>query len=70
MDALDRYDCDAIRYYLTVAMPENRDTDWDWEEFYQRNNSELVATWGATWSIAFCRLPGRISKAKFLNLIN
>lgn len=46
LDALDRYDCDAIRYYLTVAMPENRDTDWDWEEFYQRNNSELVATWG------------------------
>ena len=46
LDALDRYDCDALRYYLTVAMPENRDTDWDWEEFYQRNNSELVATWG------------------------
>ncbi len=27
-------------------MPENRDTDWDWEEFFQRNNNELVATWG------------------------
>lgn len=46
LDALERYDSDALRYYLTVAMPENRDTDWDWEEFYQRNNNELVATWG------------------------
>ena len=27
-------------------MPENRDSDWDWEEFFQRNNNELVATWG------------------------
>ena len=47
LDALDRYDCDALRYYLTVAMPENRDSDWDWEEFFQRNNNELVATWAS-----------------------
>ena len=46
LDALERYDADAIRYYLTNAMPEQRDTDWDWEEFFQRNNNELVATWG------------------------
>ena len=46
LDSLDRYDPDPIRYYLTVNMPENRDSDWDWEEFYQRNNNELVATWG------------------------
>lgn len=46
LDALERYDADAIRYYLTSAMPEQRDTDWDWEEFFQRNNNELVATGG------------------------
>lgn len=46
LDALDRYDPDALRYYLTAAMPETRDTDWDWEEFFQKNNNELVATWG------------------------
>ncbi len=46
LDALERYDSDALRYYLTVAMPENRDSDWDWEDFFQRNNNELVATWG------------------------
>ena len=45
-DFLERYDPDPMRYYLTVNMPETRDSDWDWEEFYQRNNNELVATWG------------------------
>ncbi len=45
-DFLTRYDPDPLRYYLTVNMPENRDTDWDWEDFYKRNNDELVATWG------------------------
>jgi methionyl-tRNA synthetase len=46
LEALERFDPDPIRYYLTVNMPETRDSDWDWEEFYQRNNNELVATWG------------------------
>jgi len=46
LDFLTRYDPDPLRYYLTVNMPETRDSDWDWEEFYQRNNNELVATWG------------------------
>ncbi len=45
-DFLTRYDPDPLRYYLTVTMPESRDTDWDWDDFYHRNNDELVATWG------------------------
>ncbi len=45
-DFLSRYDPDALRYYLTVNMPESKDTDWNWEDFYHRNNDELVATWG------------------------
>jgi methionyl-tRNA synthetase len=45
-DFLSRYDPDPLRYYLTVSMPETKDTDWDWEDFYHRNNDELVATWG------------------------
>ncbi len=45
-DVLTRYDPDPIRYYLTVNMPEAKDTDWSWEDFYKRNNDELVATWG------------------------
>jgi len=46
LDALTRYDADALRYYLTINMPENKDSDWNWEEFVARNNNELVATWG------------------------
>jgi methionyl-tRNA synthetase len=46
LDFLSRYDPDALRYYLTINMPELRDSDWDWDEFIARNNNELVATWG------------------------
>jgi methionyl-tRNA synthetase len=46
LDAVERYGPDAVRYYLTVNMPESRDTDWDWADFQRRNNDELVATWG------------------------
>ena len=55
-DALTRYDPDAIRYYLTVNMPEAKDSDWDWADFLARNNNELVATWGnlANRVLSFC----------------
>ncbi len=55
-DALTRYDPDALRYYLTVNMPELKDSDWDWAEFVARNNNELVATWGnlANRVLSFC----------------
>ena len=56
LDALTRYDPDSLRYYLTINMPENRDSDWDWNEFVARNNNELVATWGnlANRVLSFC----------------
>jgi len=55
-DALTRYDPDALRYYLTVNMPEMKDSDWDWAEFVARNNNELVANWGnlANRVLSFC----------------
>jgi len=46
LDFLSRYDPDPLRYYLTVNMPEARDSDWAWSDFLARNNNELVATWG------------------------
>jgi methionyl-tRNA synthetase len=46
LDFLNRYDPDTLRYYLTANMPESKDTDWDWQDFLNRNNNELVATWG------------------------
>jgi methionyl-tRNA synthetase len=45
-DFLSRYDPDPLRYFLTIAGPENQDTDFTWAEFVRRNNDELVATWG------------------------
>jgi len=45
-DFLDRYDPDALRYFLTAGGPENQDTDFTWAEFVRRNNDELVANWG------------------------
>ena len=45
-DLLERYGADALRYYLAVNGPESSDTDFTWEQFVTRNNSELVAGWG------------------------
>jgi methionyl-tRNA synthetase len=45
-DILERYDPDAIRYYVAATMPETRDSEFAWADFVRRNNDELVATWG------------------------
>ncbi|MEX2372932.1 MAG: methionine--tRNA ligase, partial [Dehalococcoidia bacterium] len=45
-DAIERYDPDPLRYYLTAAAPETSDADFTWDEFVRRNNDELVARWG------------------------
>ena len=45
-DFLERYDADALRFFIAVAGPESNDTDFTWTEFLRRNNDELVAGWG------------------------
>ena len=45
-DYLSRYDPDPLRYYLTAHAPEASDSDFSWQEFLDRNNNELVGTWG------------------------
>jgi methionyl-tRNA synthetase len=45
-DVLSRYSAEALRYYLSVAGPETSDTDFTWDTFVTRNNTELVAGWG------------------------
>jgi methionyl-tRNA synthetase len=45
-DVVDRYEPDALRYYLTAAGPETQDSDFTWEEFVRRTNDELLANWG------------------------
>jgi methionyl-tRNA synthetase len=46
LDFLSRYQPDALRFYLTINMPETKDANWDWDDFVTRNNTQLVATWG------------------------
>jgi len=46
IDLVERYGPDAVRFYLTLIMPEQKDSDWSWSDFAQRNNSELLAKWG------------------------
>lgn len=45
-DLLERFDPDQLRYYALATMPETKDTDFTWEDFAQRNNSELLAVYG------------------------
>jgi len=68
---LSKYDPDPLRYYLTATAPETRDTEFFWEDFVERNNNELVATWGnlgnrprgtrvRMLSFAYKRFDGRV----------
>jgi methionyl-tRNA synthetase len=63
-DFLSRYDPDPLRYYLTFNMPEAHDSDWDWNEFYHRNNDDLVGIWGnlvnRVLTFAFANFDGKV----------
>ena len=43
---LERYNADYLRYYLSINMPENHDTDFNWPDFVEKINSELIAAYG------------------------
>ncbi|HET6398253.1 MAG TPA: methionine--tRNA ligase [Candidatus Thermoplasmatota archaeon] len=45
-EVLDRFEPDAVRYYLSINMPEQKDADWTWEDFLSKVNDELVGAWG------------------------
>ena len=45
-DFLAEFGPDALRYFIAVAGPENQDTDFTWDEFVRRNNTELANEWG------------------------
>jgi methionyl-tRNA synthetase len=45
-DILEKFDVDSIRYYLSINMPENKDTNWIWDDYIAKNNDELVGTYG------------------------
>ena len=43
---LERFDPDTLRYYLSINMPENHDTDFNWPDFVEKINTELIAAYG------------------------
>lgn len=45
-DIIKNFDVDAVRYYLAINMPENKDTNWMWDDFVAKNNDELVGAYG------------------------
>jgi len=40
------FDADAIRYYLSVNMPDTHDSDFTWNDFQTKINNELVSALG------------------------
>lgn len=63
-DILERYQADAIRYYVTRTFPETTDSDFSWEGFYARVNNELLAAWGnlvnRVLGFAYKRFDGKV----------
>ncbi len=43
---VERYQADAIRYFIIINGPEKRDADFSWREFINSNNGELLGAFG------------------------
>lgn len=46
-EIVEKFNTDSIRYYLTYCIPENKDSNFTWSEFKERNN-EL---WNVLWNL-------------------
>lgn len=57
---------DVLRYVLCANAPENKDNDFTWKDFQERNNSELVAIFGnfvnRTWVLMHKLCSGKVPK--------
>ena len=45
-DIVKEFDPDLIRYTLGTNLPENKDSDFSWDDFQAKNNNELAAILG------------------------
>ncbi|SCY31860.1 methionine--tRNA ligase [Alkaliphilus peptidifermentans] len=45
-DVIEKYNVDALRYFLIANGPEKRDTNFSWREFINSNNGELLGAYG------------------------
>jgi methionyl-tRNA synthetase len=63
-DILERYQADAVRYYVISTFPETHDSDFAWDGFLSRVNNELLAAWGnlvnRMLSFAYKRFDGKV----------
>ncbi|MBN1480754.1 methionine--tRNA ligase [candidate division KSB1 bacterium] len=41
-DYVEKFEVDPLRYYLATIAPETKDSDFAWQEYLTRNNSELA----------------------------
>ncbi|MCC6804627.1 MAG: methionine--tRNA ligase [Anaerolineae bacterium] len=71
-DILERYQPDAIRYYVAATFPETHDSDFAWDGFLNRVNGELLAAWGnlvnRMLSFAYKRFDGKVPDYAALTL--
>ena len=63
-DIIKIYPADVIRYSIASSMPENRDTDFEMDEFRTKNNNELAAILGN-----FINRTVVFAKSKFENKV-
>ncbi|MCY3978455.1 MAG: class I tRNA ligase family protein, partial [Chloroflexi bacterium] len=63
-DLLERYQADAVRFYVARTFPERQDSDFSWDGFLARVNNELLAAWGnlvnRMLGFAFKRFDGAV----------
>lgn len=63
-DILERYQADAVRYYVAMTFPETHDSDFAWDGFLSRVNNELLAAWGnlvnRMLGFAYKRFDGKV----------
>lgn len=45
-DIVQNYNVDSVRYALASTFPENRDSEFSWDDLRNRNNNELAAILG------------------------
>jgi len=66
-DILERYQADALRFYVARTFPESSDSDFSWQGFLERVNNELVAAWGnlvnRVLSFAYKRFDGAVPES-------
>ena len=71
-DVLERYQADAVRYYIAATFPETHDSDFAWDGFLNRVNGELLAAWGnlvnRMLSFAYKRFDGKVPDYTALTL--